>query len=180
MNPFVPVIDSTLAILTLIGAPLSLLLLYTLLTKKKNKLTKLLASKGLLFAFLIPVIATLGSLFYSEIAGYLPCKLCWFQRILMYPQVIVLGLAWWKKDMHAWLYGVALSAVGAVIALYHYILQVTTVPLPVPCEVVGYSASCSQYFVKEFGYITIPMMATTAFVLVILFLLNYVQANRQQ
>ena len=120
----------------------------------------------LILAFIVALAATLGSLFYSEIAGYEPCKLCWFQRIFMYPQVFLLGLALYKKDLGMAPYSLLLSSVGAVIAFYHYLLQLNIAP-SLPCSAMGYSVSCSQVFVMNFGYITIPLMAFSAFVLLI-------------
>lgn len=125
---------------------------------------------GIALAFVAALAAILGSLFYSEVAGYEPCKLCWFQRIFMYPQVILLGVALWKKDSREALYCLILSVVGAAIAGYHYLMQIGIAP-SLPCSAVGYSASCSQRFVMQFGYITIPMMSLTAFALIIIFLL---------
>jgi len=82
----------------------------------------------------------------------------------MYPQVFLLGLALYKKDLGMAPYSLLLSSVGAVIAFYHYLLQLNIVP-SLPCSAVGYSVSCSQIFVMNFGYITIPLMAFTAFLL---------------
>ena len=87
----------------------------------------------------------------------------------MYPQVILLGMAWLKKDYGIILYSLALSVIGALIAGYHYLLQIGLVP-SVNCSAVGYSISCSQRFVMQFGYITIPMMSLTAFLLIIIFM----------
>ncbi|OGH88302.1 MAG: hypothetical protein A3J93_01955 [Candidatus Magasanikbacteria bacterium RIFOXYC2_FULL_42_28] len=114
-------------------------------------------------ALVAVTIATLGSLFYSEIAGYEPCKLCWAQRIFMYPQVILLITAFAKKRAGAMLaYTLPLSVIGGLIAIYHYLLQLGVVS-GVACGVVGYSVSCAQKFVLTYGYITIPLMAVTAF-----------------
>jgi disulfide bond formation protein DsbB len=84
----------------------------------------------------------------------------------MYPQAVLLGLALWKKDKGIALYSLALSIVGSAIAGYHYLLQRGVVP-ELPCAAVGISESCSQRFVMTFGYITIPLMAFTAFLLLI-------------
>ncbi|OGY68707.1 MAG: hypothetical protein A3B94_01990 [Candidatus Jacksonbacteria bacterium RIFCSPHIGHO2_02_FULL_43_10] len=118
----------------------------------------------------------LGSLFYSEIAGYEPCQLCWWQRILMYPQVILLGVAWLKEDQGIVLYSIALSSLGALIAGYNYLLQIGFVP-SIGCSAVGYSINCSQRFVMQFGYITIPMMALTAFLLIISFMIVFKRSS---
>lgn len=132
-------------------------------------LTRLVANNAVLFSLIVAVLATAGSLFYSEIAGYEPCKLCWFQRIFMYPQVILLAIALWKRDDHIRLYSIWLSAVGAVIAAYHYLLQIGVISGG-PCSAVGYSVSCAQRFVLQHGYITIPMMALTAFLMITVFM----------
>ena len=119
----------------------------------------------LVLAFILALAAVSGSLFYSEIAGYEPCKLCWFQRIFMYPQVFLFGLALYKKDRGIAPYSLLLSIIGAVIAAYHYLLQLDIAP-SLPCSAVGYSVSCSQVFVMNFGYITIPLMSLTVFSLI--------------
>ena len=134
---------------------------------KKNKIVLWVGERGLLLSFIVAAVATLGSLFYSEIAGYEPCKLCWYQRILMYPLVLVLGIAWQRKDKNVIPYVLALSGIGAVIALFHYYLQlVPTTPL-VPCSTVGIAISCTTREFTHFGYVTIPMMSLTAFLLII-------------
>lgn len=137
---------------------------------KENKFYKYFAQNGMLLAFLGALAATLGSLFYSDILHYEPCKLCWFQRIFMYPQTILLGIALFKKDKGVIKYALTLSIIGGFIALCHYILQTTNVSI-LPCSAVGYSVACSKVFVLRFGFITIPLMAFSAFLLMIISLL---------
>ena len=120
---------------------------------------------GLILAWLMAVIATMGSLFFSEVAKYDPCVLCWYQRILMYPLVLILGLAILKKDKNILPYMLVMSLMGLIIALYHYYVQVSGVEI-VPCSVSGYSASCTQQFVLRYGYVTIVSMSATAFGLI--------------
>ena len=67
-------------------------------------------------AFVVALLATVGSLYFSEVAHFEPCLLCWYQRIAMYPLVVILGLAAWRDDVGAWIYATALAAIGAVIA----------------------------------------------------------------
>jgi disulfide bond formation protein DsbB len=164
-------VNQILSVLTVAGQALILVLLIFLFLRKQHPLFDFFGRNALLFSFIVALIATLGSLFYSEIAGYEPCKLCWFQRILMYPQVIILAMALFKKDENVPDYDIVLSLIGAVIAGYHYLLQVGIAP-ELPCSAIGYSAACSQRFVMNFGYITIPMMAFTAFLLIIVFMLS--------
>lgn len=117
---------------------------------------------GLVLAWLMAVIATGGSLFFSEVAGYQPCVLCWYQRILMYPLVLILGLAVLKKDTGILPYMLVMSLMGLAIALYHYYVQVSGVEI-LPCSVLGYSVSCTEQFVLRYGYVTIVAMSATAF-----------------
>lgn len=130
---------------------------------------KVVTKNALRLALIVALTATGGSLFYSDIAGFEPCKLCWIQRIFMYPLVVLFTLGMLKKDRDIADYGLALSIIGAPIALYHYYLQRGGNPF-VPCSTVGYSVSCAKTFVMSYGYITIPMMALTAFILIIILL----------
>lgn len=128
-------------------------------------LRKKLTANALPFAFVITLTATLGSLYFSEVRGFAPCKLCWFQRIFMYPLPFIFGVALWKKGKEAFRYALPLAIVGLLIAAYHYKLQLSPDTL-VPCSTVGFSVSCSQRFVTHFGYITIPWMSLSGFSLV--------------
>jgi disulfide bond formation protein DsbB len=158
-----------LSSLTVIGQLAVAVALFAIITR--NEKIIVFGGRGaVLFSFVVALIATAGSLFYSEIAGFEPCKLCWFQRIFMYPQVILFGIALWKKNETLAVYNsIALSIIGGLIAGYHYLVQIGAAPA-LPCSAVGYSASCAQRFVMTFGYITIPMMAFTAFMLIIVFM----------
>lgn len=172
-----------LSSLTVVGQVIIGLIVISLMVRNE-KLTRFFGKNAVLFSFIAVLGATLGSLFYSEIAGFEPCKLCWFQRIFMYPQVILLGIVLWKKTngVLAIYNSLVLSIIGATIAGYHYLLQIGVAP-ELPCAAVGYSAACSQRFVMSFGYITIPMMALTAFALIILFMTArklYTQKNESR
>ena len=123
---------------------------------------------GLTVAFLVALLATVGSLIYSDIIGYEPCKLCWFQRIFIYPEVIILGMALWRKEYIVKLYGIVLAIIGGLIALFHYVGQLGWNPFGLECLVIGYSSSCAKNFVLQFGYITIPLMAVSACALIAL------------
>lgn len=161
-------INQILLILTVIAQIIIAVFVLSFFIKQKAILN-FFRKYALVFAFIVALVATLGSLFYSEVAGYEPCKLCWFQRILMYPQVILLGIALLKKDNGIVLYSLSLSFIGALIAGYHYLLQLGIVP-SIGCSAVGYSVDCAKRFIMGFGYITIPMMSLTAFLLIISFM----------
>jgi disulfide bond formation protein DsbB len=128
-----------------------------------DSISNMAKKNALLFGFVVAATAALGSLYFSEIAKYVPCKLCWFQRILMYPQAIILGIACFRKDRNIFRYTAVLSAIGMMVSAYHYLMQVMPQQV-LSCSADGISCSSSQFL--SFGYITIPMMALTAFAIV--------------
>ena len=168
----VTLFDQILTLLTIIGQIIiaAVIISIIIFRKRKNPLLNMISKNGTISALVVAIIATAGSLFYSEVAGYTPCTLCWYQRILMYPQVILLSVAFLTKDKKISNYILPISVLGAIIAAYHYLLQVGVAPAVV-CSAVGYSDSCSQTFVLNYGYITIPMMSLTAFSMIIAYML---------
>jgi len=135
-----------------------------------------IGEKGLWLAWAIAVIAMGGSLLYSDVIGLEPCLMCWFQRICMYPLVVILGLAAYWKDSNIVRYALPLAGIGAALATYHYSLQLGMNPYA-PCSAVGYSVSCSDRFILNYGYITIPMMALTAFLLISILLFLHAKVS---
>lgn len=131
---------------------------------KAKKVTNFLSENYIALACLIAVAATLGSLVLSEVLHFIPCKLCWYQRIFMFPQAIIFGVALWKNDRNIWRYSIALSVIGLLIAIYHIFLQ--TYPGVFPCSDEVANCTLSQF--KIFNYITIPVMSATAFIILIL------------
>lgn len=123
---------------------------------------------GLLLMLIVSAMAMGGSLYFSEISGWNPCKYCWIQRIFMYPQVVLLLIALWKKDRGVVTYILALSVIGMLYAAYHYYIQMYDIIASpanpaTPCDASG--ESCVKTPFVHFGYITIPMLALTAFAL---------------
>jgi disulfide bond formation protein DsbB len=112
----------------------------------------------------IALTATLGSLFYSEVVGYLPCEFCWFQRIMMYPLALLLLVSVVTRRRLEPRFIVALAAVGLPISIYHFQLQL----FPEQAQVCAAFAPCSVKEFEEFGFITIPFMAGAAFLSVLL------------
>ena len=134
-----------------------------------NFAKKMPSVSGLKAAFVVSLVATLGSLFYSQIAGFVPCELCWFQRIFMYPQVILLGLAIIRKKEDICDYGLALAFFGILFSLYqNYLIYAGASS---SCSATGSHVSCTAQYVLAFGFVTIPLMALTAFILIIFLLL---------
>ena len=174
-----------LSVLTLssnVGATLflvSLVLLKLNVAKKQNqKILTYFSKKSLFFSFVVALTATVGSLYFSEVAHFEPCKLCWFQRIFMYPLPLMLGISLWKKTKDVDKYVLPLSIIGLLVAAYHYYFQVTGNPL-IPCSTVGFSVSCSERFFTYFGYITIPWMSLSAFLLIVIAMLVVRKVRRR-
>ena len=119
-------------------------------------------------AFLVAAIATGGSLFFSEVAGFVPCELCWYQRICMYPLSILTLFLAFHADHRAARYLLPLPVVGAGVSIYHLLIENHVVATPSACEIGG--AGCAVKWINYFGYMTIPTLALTAFVLLIGFL----------
>ena len=109
-------------------------------------------------------VATLGSLWFSESAGFVPCRLCWFQRIAMYPLVVVLLVAAITRDRRGFWYGMPLAVIGALVSIYHIYIEVNPSAESAGCKASG--VSCSARWIDEFGYVTIPVLALSAFALI--------------
>lgn len=124
-------------------------------------------------ALLLSLIATLSSLYLSEIAKFQPCILCWYQRIAMYPQVLLFYIALVRNERVLAPYLLPLNAIGGLIALYHYSLQVLPKSFFVPCNktLTGVSVSCTEGYKFFFGYMSFPLMAATVFALIFILLL---------
>ncbi len=118
----------------------------------------------LLFMWVVSLTATIGSLFFSEIRGYEPCELCWIQRIFMYPLVLILGVAYVQKNARIAVTTAIFSVIGGAISLYHYGLQKVSF-LSENAPACG-RVSCTGEYINIFGFITIPFLALTAFVLI--------------
>ncbi len=126
-----------------------------------------LQPKTLWILFALSLLASVMTLVYSDYLGIEPCPLCWWQRVFLYPQVILLGMAAWKRDFYIADYVIVLSVFGAAVALYQHFLQMF--PNSLPCPATG--VSCAQRFLFEFGYITYPLMAFTLFAFLIILML---------
>jgi disulfide bond formation protein DsbB len=120
-------------------------------------------------AFLVAAVATGGSLYFSEIAGYVPCELCWFQRICMYPLSIVTLLAALAGDHRAARYLLPLPAVGGGISVYHLLVEHGVVHETQACRLSA-PGGCATRWIEELGYVTIPTLALTGFALLLGFL----------
>jgi disulfide bond formation protein DsbB len=113
-------------------------------------------------AWVIALVATVGSLFFSEVMNLPPCVLCWYQRIAMYPLVLIVGVGIVLRDARLKYYALPVSVGGLLIAIYHNLLYYSILPDSIaPCT---QGISCTAVQIEWLGFITIPLMALTAFV----------------
>ena len=125
----------------------------------------------LFIAWVISVVATLGSLFFSEVIGYPPCSLCWYQRICMYPLVLILTIGLFPLDKKVYKFSMPLVLIGWFFALYHNLLHWKVIPeSAAPCR---QGVACSTVYIDWLGFITIPLLSLVAFSLILVLLLFF-------
>jgi disulfide bond formation protein DsbB len=155
---------------------IALFLIIGLIFKDRGPLFAWIAKKTLILLFFISFAGIAGSLIYQYVVGFAPCVLCWYQRIVMYPIAIVSLVALIKKyTKEIFDYSLILSIIGAVISIYHNFEKILGKDL-LSCDATG--PSCLQILVKKFGFIDIPVMALTFFVLIILLIINKRRLDR--
>lgn len=123
-----------------------------------------MADASLALASIVAVGATLGSLWFSEVANFTPCAMCWFQRIAMYPLAVILPIAALRRDEGIRPYAVALAGIGAIISIYHIQLQL----FPGQASTCDPDTPCTYKWLDIFGFVSIPWLALGSFVLIVL------------
>jgi disulfide bond formation protein DsbB len=122
-------------------------------------------------AWLIALLSVVGSLFFSEVMQLPPCVLCWYQRIAMYPLVLVIGTGIIQRDIRMKLYALPLALAGLVVAVYHNLIYYGFIPESItPCTE---GVPCNAVQIELLGFITIPLMGLGAFAAIVLCLVFY-------
>lgn len=130
-----------------------------------KKATHILYTYGLHFILLVSFVAMIGSLYFSDIKGYPPCVLCWYQRIAMYSLIPITFISLYRGDKKAYHLILPIAFIGWFIALYHNLLYIGIIKNEEFCS---YGISCTAKYVDYFGFITIPLLSFTAFSIIIL------------
>lgn len=128
-----------------------------------------MVNKPLLLAWITSIIAMVGSLFFSERMGFIPCTLCWYQRILMYPLVVFLGIAFYRNDREIYKYILPISIIGILMSSYHYALQ--KIPSMHEFSSCTSGVPCTGQYINWFGFVTIPFLALIAFIFITIMML---------
>lgn len=129
-----------------------------------------LKNNNLMLAWIVSVLATGGSLYFSEVKGFIPCDWCWYQRILMYPLVIILGISAFQKDRNIVKYVLPMSVLGVLIALVHYGEQKIGFISKLFGNVCSSGIPCGGMYINYAGFITIPFLSLVAFTLIFVLL----------
>ncbi len=170
-----------LALLTIVGAIFvtlfAIAVVYLLYKKDMGKYAQCLGN----YIFPIGFFVTLGglflTLFYSQVLHYAPCDLCWYQRVFLYPQVVMFGYAWYKKDRAVLPYTLILSIFGFAVATYHHALQIGF-DLMKPCSSAPFAVDCAKPSFIEFGFVTFPFMAVVLFAFLALMYTTVIQFKK--
>jgi disulfide bond formation protein DsbB len=128
------------------------------------QLVTTVAPQSVVFAWIVATVTTLGSLYYSEHAGFTPCELCWYQRILMYPLVIVLGVAVLRRDRAVWTTALVFVVLGAPLSLYHWLVE--RVPAFEESSSCSATVPCNTPWFEKLGFVTLAWMAMSSFLLI--------------
>ena len=158
------------------------LFIHMLIAHRKSKLfesiIRFIHENYLILGFIISTVATLGSLFYSEIMNYAPCVLCWYQRIAMYPLVALFLVGMFQPIKYTIKFTLPVVSIGLFIAIYHNLLHYGIVPETAsPCRA---GVPCSTVYINWLGFITIPMLSAIAFALIFIILLILLKREKNE
>ena len=179
MTPLASIMTELFSLGTLIaqiaivlGALLLLLVILKHPNERLHHISRKTADKALLIGLVVSVVSLIASLFYSNIIGFSPCELCWWQRVFLYPQIILFAAAFYNErarkvqDDMVFLYSLIFSIIGAAVGAFLYYGQMFNPNALALCATAG--ESCSKIFFISFGYISIPLMSLTVYAVLIL------------
>ncbi len=129
-----------------------------------KKISNFILVNAIYLILLQLILALLGSLYFSNVKGFEPCILCWWQRIFMYSQIPVIAVALFKKEIDIYKYTLTLSILGIIVSIYHNLLYVGIIKNEDFCT--G-GISCTSKYIEYFGFVTIPLLALIAFSVII-------------
>lgn len=165
----VQIFTSILALVALVGSVgLWSLRILSRFSKSSSAIMRTVSESALVLAAIVAVGATLGSLYFSEVAHFTPCKLCWWQRVAMFPLSIVLSIAALKRDRGVRWYVLPVAALGLCVSVYHYTIEWFPTLEKTSCAL---EAPCTQVWFRAFGFSSLAFMAGCGFIAIITLLL---------
>lgn len=169
-------VSPILAALALFAVTVSTLVAVGVGAPAAQALRQAVLARGRWAAFAVAAFAMTASLYYSSIAHFTPCELCWFQRIAMYPLALLTLIAAITRDRRAAIYIVPLAVIGLGVSIYHYQLEL----FPGQASACSSGVPCSFRYVEEYGFVSIPFMAGCGFVSILMLHLAMYRAARGQ
>jgi disulfide bond formation protein DsbB len=152
---------------------LSVLIILIFFRNRENPLLLFFKKYTFVLGFLGALGAFTLSLFYSEIVGFPPCELCWIQRIFLYPQLILFSMELYKRDRSIVDFSLVFATIGSIVSIYHIFVESGLTTGPTCIDPSRGGVSCAVRYIYEFGYITMPIMALTLSLFIIILLVNY-------
>jgi disulfide bond formation protein DsbB len=152
------------ALLALFAGALAISLVVARVLRIGNELIDTIRPIRTWLAWLIAAVSMAGSLYFSESANFVPCKLCWFQRIAMYPLALLLLIAALWRDEGVRRYAIPLASIGGVISVYHYFIEWRPSLGAGTCDI---TAPCTVPWFRQFGFVSLPLMALCGFAAII-------------
>jgi disulfide bond formation protein DsbB len=175
MPAYVEIVNQILSLGTIFLQIVILVVLinFLFLRRRDNLLLIFLKKWTFVLGFLAGLGAFCLSLFYSEIVGFPPCELCWIQRIFLYPQLILFSMELYKKDHSIIDFSMVFAIFGSIVSIYHIFVEAGLTSGPSCIDPSRGGVSCAIRYIYEFGYITMPVMALTLSLFIIMILVNY-------
>lgn len=176
--PVTEQIQTISAVMALVAVAVAVAVAASLLPVRSGALAALrsgFADVGVVLATAVALASTAGSLYFSEVADYVPCNLCWYQRIAMYSAALIGSVALVRRDRSIAPYLFVLSAAGAGISTYHYILEWNP---QLETDVCSLEVPCTTIWFREFGFATLPFMATCGFAAIMMLSLAVMRGAR--
>ncbi len=175
MPAYVEILNKTLSLGTIFLQVVILVLIVNLvfIRHRDNKVLLFFKKYTFSFGFLVVLGTVLLSLFYSNVVGYPPCELCWIQRIFLYPQLILFGIELYKRDHSIVDFSIVFAILGSITSIYHIFIESGVASSAECINPANGGVSCAFRYVYEFGYVTMPVMALSISLFIILILLNY-------
>jgi len=175
MPAYIEIINKILSVGTIFLQIVILVLLINFLffRSRENKVLLFFKKYTFYLGFLSALGAVALSLFYSEIAGFPPCELCWIQRIFLYPQLILFGMELYKRDRSIVDFSIVFAILGSITSIYHIFVESGVTSGPACADPSNGGVSCAVRYIYEFGYVTMPIMALTLSLFIISIFLNY-------
>lgn len=152
------------SLLALLAGGLAIVIVGARLVPVGHQFIDMIRPLRIALAWLIAAVAMAGSLYFSENANFVPCKLCWFQRIAMYPLALLLLIAALRRDDSIRRYAVPLAIVGGAISTYHYVIEWRPSLGTGTCDI---TAPCTVPWFRQFGFVSLAFMALCGFAAII-------------